>query len=109
MGRARRRRIRSRSANSLSLRSASRRLWRVERGFFKGLLQDRQYGAIARAICRLLALNDISQCCHDEFLLANADSDGAFSQAFEGTNAVDLTHEVQLQAILIPGDSQQSA
>ena len=60
-GSANSRRIWSRSASSLSCLSAVSRIFRVMRGFFKGLLQALQHSQIAWPSGSLLAFDNISQ------------------------------------------------
>src|SRR4051812_5179177 len=55
-GSASRRRIRSRSARSVSLLSACRRAFLPTRGFFKNFLQNRQHGDIAGTAAFLLLM-----------------------------------------------------
>src|ERR1039457_1674709 len=102
----------SRSASSLSFLRASSWALRVTRGFlglFKGLLQQRQHGQVAGASGRLLTSDDISQRGDVEAGIFKPHWRGALAQTFEGGDAVDHGHEIELQAIGVAGDAKQAA
>src|SRR3954447_25201973 len=100
-GKASRRRMSFRSARSLSFLRASRRAFLLTRGFFKDLLQDRKHGEVARTAGCLLALDDIRQGCHQKSPIVHVHVQGPFAESLEGTYAVDLAHEIELQAVFI--------
>src|ERR1019366_2178536 len=105
-GRASRRRIRSRSARSLSFLSASSRAFLPTRGFFKHFLQNRKHGKVAWTAGCLLALDDISHGRHQNPRIAQGHFQGAFAQSFEGVYAVDFAHEVELQSVVVARDAE---
>ena len=80
-GRASRRRIRSRSARSLSFLRASSRAFLLTRGFFKHLLQNGKHGEFAWTAGRLLALDDISKSSHQNSPIAEPHFQGALLQS----------------------------
>src|SRR5204862_3698961 len=83
MGRARRRRIKSRTARSFAFVSASSFTFLVIRGFFKQLLQQGKDGQVLRTASGLLALDDISESSNQDLHRSDTDKVGSLAETFK--------------------------
>src|ERR1017187_6871564 len=100
-GRASRRRIRSRSARSLSFLRASRRAFLPTRGFCKHFLQYRKHGEVARTqpsptVSLRRDEGDQDALAHGELQLLNAQARGTGD--FEECQARSEEHTSELQS-----------
>jgi hypothetical protein len=91
---------------SFSLSSAASFFLRTG-GFLKGLLQNVEHRQIAWAPRGPLAAYDVVQRCHQYRNAVNFDNRGTIPHAFEGPDAVDRSHEIELKTVIVSHDAVQ--
>lgn len=92
------------SSSSLAWRIASRASWRLVGGrgvfFLERSFEDMEHREVLRAVCCPLAFDDISQGSDHDRSAVDIHPGGLTAQSIEGSDAVDLTGEVDLELIV---------